>query len=236
LVCDLLHFERDVPSFPHYREFQLCEVEAIRRACATRISWAVIFLKAFSLVSQESPVLRQTLIRYPWPYLYQHPFSVGYLAIRRQWEEEEWLFFGSFPKADSVSLQQLQGRLDNFIEQPVTRVFRLQLRAAGLPALVRRSVMWVWLNWMGRRRAKRVGTFGLTTISGQGAVIQFPPGLQTSTLTYGPVDESGRTRVTMNYDHRLMDGWYVAEVLREMEEAICGPIAQELQALGETGN
>jgi len=231
LVCDLLFFAKGVPSVPHSREFDLGEVAELRAACATRVSWATVFLKAYALVSRDAPPLRQCLLRYPWPHLYQHPVSVGYLAVRRSWEAEEWLFFAGFTEAERSSLADLQERLDRFREQPPAAVFRTQAQAARLPVWLRRSLMWVWLHWMGHRRSRRFGTFGLTTVSGHGAEIQFPPNMLTATLTYGPINEQGRCRVTMHYDHRLMDGWFVAEVLKEVENAIRGPIAEELRDL-----
>ena len=35
----------------------------------------------------------------------------------------------------------------------------------------------------------------------------------TAGFTYGPMDAEGTTRVTMTYDHRMMDGHHVADIL-----------------------
>lgn len=230
LVRDLLHFARGVPSVPHSREFDLREVVALRSARERRISWPLMFLKAYGLVSRDSPPLRQCLLRYPWPHLYLHPCSVGYLAMRRTWQDEEWLFFAGFPNPEGAPLDALQERLDRYRDEPPETVFRIQERAARLPTWLRRLFMGIWLHGMGRRRSRRFGTFGLTTVSGYGAEIQFPPNMLTATLTYGPIDDHGRCRVTMHYDHRLMDGWYVAQVLEQLESALRGPVADELRA------
>ncbi len=79
-----------------------------------------------------------------------------------------------------------------------------------------------------RKRAKRMGTFLLTTIAGSGAEIQHPPGFLTSNLTYGPIDERGFSRVTIAYDHRLMDGKYIADTLCELEETLASSLVAEL--------
>ena len=78
---------------------------------------------------------------------------------------------------------------------------------------------------------RRSGTFFLTTIAGHGAEIQHPPAFLTSNVTYGPIDERGKSRVTIAYDHRLMDGRLVANVLAEIEAALSGPIANELESI-----
>src|SRR5947209_5871481 len=83
LVCDLLHFARQVPLFPLERRCALGQFAELRQGAPTRISWSVLFLKAYSLLAADYPVLRQALLRWPWAHLYQHPFSVAMLAVSR---------------------------------------------------------------------------------------------------------------------------------------------------------
>ncbi|MEM6916082.1 MAG: hypothetical protein AAF491_05895, partial [Verrucomicrobiota bacterium] len=220
MVRDILHFEREVPTFPHRREFDLTSVVDVRESRNPRISWTVLVIKAFALVARESPVLRQSWVKYPWPRLYQSPHSVGYLPVKRTHEDEEWLCFAPFSRPESKSLEELQNRLSSYRTEPITEVFRTQYRSAFLPTPVRRLIIASWFRFFGKRRVKRMGTFGITTISSRGAEIQHPPGVHTTTLTYGPINESGRCKVTMHYDHRLLDGWYVAEVLEQLEEVL----------------
>ena len=74
-----------------------------------------------------------------------------------------------------------------------------------------RRLLWSWTFYVGGpARVRRSGTFFLTTIAGQGAEIQHPPAFLTANATYGPIDENGKSRVTIAYDHRLMDGRLVA--------------------------
>ncbi|MDF1657076.1 MAG: hypothetical protein P1U58_05655 [Verrucomicrobiales bacterium] len=198
------------------------------------MSWTVLFIKAFSLIARDSPVLRQSWIRFPWPRLYLSSQSVAYLPVKRTHEDEEWLCFAPFFGPESQSLAVLQARLESYQVEPVEEVFRTQYRSAFLPTPIRRLVIATWFRLLGKRRVKRMGTFGITTISSRGAEIQFPPGIQTSTITYGPIDKAGKSRVTMHYDHRLMDGWFVAEVLEELESVLNGVILDELRRLPQS--
>ena len=51
----------------------------------------------------------------------------------------------------------------------------------------------------------------------------------TTTLTYGPIDPAtGRVVVKLIYDHRVLDGAYIARRLRDIEEVLNGPILDEL--------
>mgnify|MGYP000388377933 CR=1 FL=1 len=230
-VCDLLHFEREVPTFPHCREISLSAVDELRRSLPSRVSWTVIFIKAFALVAKESPVLRQSWIRFPWPRLYLSPHSVAYLPVKRTHQDEEWLCFAPFFGPENQTLRELQASLESFHSGPVDEVFRTQYRSAFIPTPIRRLIIASWFRLLGKRRVKRMGTFGITTVSSRGAEIQYPPGIQTSTITYGPINEAGKSRVTIHYDHRLMDGWYVAEVLEELERVLHGVILEELEDL-----
>ncbi|MFP6670977.1 MAG: 2-oxo acid dehydrogenase subunit E2, partial [Pirellulaceae bacterium] len=72
-----------------------------------------------------------------------------------------------------------------------------------------------------------------TTISGAGAEIQEPPCIHTSGFTYGPLDKTGACRVTISYDHRLMDGHHVAKMLGEFEERLQTEILEEVRQPGQ---
>ncbi len=51
----------------------------------------------------------------------------------------------------------------------------------------------------------------------------------TTTLTYGPIDPATRQVVVkLIYDHRVLDGAYIARRLRDIEETLNGPILDEL--------
>jgi hypothetical protein len=57
-----------------------------------------------------------------------------------------------------------------------------------------------------------------------------PPSIHTGCLTYGPLDENGIARVTLAYDHRVMDGALVADILLRLEETLNGTLTIELQS------
>lgn len=229
LVIDLLHFEKSVPTVAHDRNVNLASVRSLREN--TGVSWPALFIKAFGIVSQEFPILRQCYMKWPWPHLYEHPFSVAVVAVSREYREQEWLFFAPIERPEQMSLYDLQQRIENYKKLPVEHVFGTQVRASALPTMLRRILWWYRINISGLKRAKRLGTFGLTTISGQGATIQNPPGILTSTMTYGPIEDDGNCRLTISYDHRLFDGLFVARVLQRTEEVLCGVVADELASM-----
>lgn len=229
LVCDILHFDKSLPTFSHDRIFFTGDLATARAASTTRISWPALFLKAYAVTASKYPRLSQTWMSYPVPHLYQHPHHVGTLAVRREFEGDEWLFWARIHDPAGLTLKEIQGQIDRFQTEPVEQIFRRQVWLARQIGPVRRFFWWLTQNLSGRKKCKRLGTYFLSTVSGRGAEIQHLPSLLTTGFTYGPIDEDQRSRVTITYDHRLLDGHHVADILRQLEADLNGSILAELQ-------
>ena len=232
-VCDVLRYDRYVPTFAHDRTCnvgRVGEARLLANAPNTRISWPALWLKAYALNAKRFARLRQTWMSWPSPYLYEHPHHVGTIVIKRRFEDDDWLFWGQINQLESKSLLGIQRDIDRFQNDSVEKVFRRQLWLARKPAIIRRLCWWITFQVSGKKKCKRLGTFFLSTISGAGAEIQNPPSMLTSGFTYGPINESGNTRVTVTYDHRLMDGHHVAEILAGLELTLNTTILQELES------
>ncbi len=230
LVIDLLRLNEQVPTTAHDRMTDMSVLVAAREHAAQRISWPILFIKAFAIVAAKYPPLRQTFMCWPWPHLYQHPSSVATIVTHRDFNGEPWIFWSQFYQPEMTSLAQLQARLDCYLADPVPTAFKKQWQLSGLPSWLRRILWWSLLNISGQRRTRRCGTFFLTTIGSRGAEIRHPPGFLTSGLTFGPIDEQGCSRVTLAYDHRLLDGQMVADILVDLEQTLNGVVAEELAA------
>ena len=231
LTIDVLHYHRQVPTCAHDRVMDLSRLSQLRAGLSQRISWSMLFIKAYGMVAAKFPVLRQTYMPWPWPHVYQHPCSVAMVATHREIDGEAWLFWSRFTRPEGQPLPRLQEFLDRYQHAPVPDVFQRQWQLSALPTPLRRVFWWWALNTSGVKRARRTGTFFLTTISAKGAEIQHPPAFLTANMTFGPLDDRGRSRVTIAYDHRLMDGTLIADCLADLETTLNEPIADELRAL-----
>ena len=231
LVIDLLRLNKQVPTTPHDRIVDLSSVAAARERAAVRISWAVLFVKAFAIVAEKYPPLRQIYMPWPWPHLYQHPSSLGTIVTHRELDGEPWIFWSILRTPERTSLVHSQKFLDRCQTEPVPVAFKSQWLLSAFPTWLRRIAWWLVLNVSGQTRVRRCGTFFLTTIGSRGAEISHPPGFLTSGLTFGPFDERGRSRVTLAYDHRLLDGRMVADILADLEATLNGAIVQELDSI-----
>jgi hypothetical protein len=229
-IIDLVHFAKQVPSIPVNRRFDISPLSAPRVAHPRRPSWSVLFMKAYGLVAAAHPPLRRALMTFPWQRLYEHPQTICALAMEREHQGEEGIFVGLFRAPEEQSLTQLQEALEKYKYSPLEEVgfFRQALRVSLTPTPVRRLLWWSTLSVSGLKRAKRFGTFGLTSYGALGAESLHPISPLTTTLTYGPISPTGEVCVKLIYDHRVLDGAYVARRLRDIEETLHTAILEEL--------
>lgn len=233
LVVDIMRLHQRNPTVAHNRYMQLGELADVRSRSSVRVSWSALFIKAWAEVSRQNTTLRQTWRAWPWPHIFQHEETVANLAVNRRHSEQDWLFWGLVRSPEQRSLIDIQAAIDAFNDAPVEQQFDRQLKLAALPTFVRRIIWWWNLNIAGEKRGKRLGTFSLTSISGRGAEIQHPPTVMTTGLTFGPLENNGRMKVTLVYDHRLMDGSFIARRLLNLEEQLTSAILSELQDISD---
>lgn len=235
-VIDLVHFARQVPSTPVCRRINIAPLIEPRAMHPARPSWSLLFMKAYSLVGAEHPPLRRALLEFPWPRLYEHPWMNCALAIERTYQGEPGVFVGLFRAPENQSITQLQEALTWYKSQPLENVglYRRALRVSGAPTPIRRLLWWSTLNISGFKRAKRFGTFGLTSYGALGAESLHPISPLTTTLTYGPISPSGDVVVKLIYDHRVLDGAYIARRLRDIDRTLNSTILEELRSERET--
>jgi hypothetical protein len=230
-IGDLVHFARRIPSAPVSRSFDVTALADPRVRHPARPSWSCLFMKAYALVGAEHAPLRRSLLEFPWPRLYEHPWMNCALAIERAYQGEEGVFVGIFRAPERQTLTQLQQAVAWYKNETLEKVgfYRMALRFSKAPTPVRRLLWWGTLNLSGYKRCKRFGTFGLSSYGALGAEQIHPISPLTTTLTYGPIDRAtGRVVVKLIYDHRVLDGAYIARRLRDIEEVMHGPILAEL--------
>jgi hypothetical protein len=231
-IGDLVHFARKIPSAPVSRSFHVADLFSPRTIHPARPSWACLFMKAYALVGAEHAPLRRQLLEFPWPRLYEHPWMNCALAVERIYQGEEGVFVGIFRAPEQQSLTQLQQAVTWYKTETLEQIgfYRMTLRFMRAPTPIRHFLWWATLNISGFKRCKRFGTFGLSSYGSLGAEQLHPISPLTTTLTYGPIDPAtGRVTVKLIYDHRVLDGAYVARRLRDIEDVLNGAILAELR-------
>lgn len=231
-IIDLIHFARQVPSTPVARTVNVSALMEPRASHALKPSWQVLFMKAYALVGASNPPLRRSLLQFPWPRLYEHPWMNCALALERNYNGEPGVFVGIFRAPEHQTITQLQESLIWYKNQPLDEVgfYRLALRMSKVPQVLRRFLWWTTLNVSGFKRAKRFGVYGLSSYGSLGAEQLHPISPLTTTMTFGPISPEGDVVVKLIYDHRVLDGTYIARRLHDIETTLNGAILDELRS------
>jgi hypothetical protein len=229
MVLEILHHGRKVPSLPLSKRMRVRELAEARQAGA-HVSWTAIFMKAYGLVAQRRPELRRAFIPYPWARLYEHPVSCCGLVLEREQDGEPIVVGGKLRAPETRPLTEIDDHLRLLRSAPLHEIsdFRQWLRLGRFPGFVRRFLFWRTLYFSGVKRAKRFGTFAISSLGSHGVEQHHPISPLTTYLTFGPISPAGEVEVKIIYDHRVMDGRSVARCLCELEETLNTRIAEEL--------
>jgi hypothetical protein len=177
--------------------------------------------------------LRRAYLSFPRPRLYEHPESIASVAVGRDYEGEEAVFFAQLRAPEQQSLAALDQRLHALKSDPVASIppFARALRVGRLWRPLRRTLWWLGLNVWGRKRARYFGTFGVSVYSGLGVDSLHPLSPLTTVLNYGPISPDGQVDVRLVYDHRVLDGAVVGRALGRLEVVLRETITAELREL-----
>jgi hypothetical protein len=229
LIADLMRASSRVPFVSLRRSLNIHALLEARALAAQPPGWAAIFVKAFSLVAKEQPILRTLYVSWPRPSFYELPRSVAMIAVARVEHGQDCVLPQKLAAPDTLSLAEVDAQIRHAKDAPIDEVpaFRKLLRVTGLPLPLRRLFWWVGLNF-GRQRANWFGNFGVTSVAayGAGELHALSPGPYI--LSYGVV-EAQTIGVVIRWDHRIADAALIAKVMTRLEQVLNTEIAAELR-------
>jgi hypothetical protein len=230
LIDDLMHASRGVPFVSLARTLHIAPLSEARAAAASRPGWAAIFVKAFSIVASEQPVLRTVYAKWPWPSFYELPISTAMVAIARVHDGEDCVLPQPVAAADTMALADIDAQIRYAKDAPIDEVpmFRKVMRATRLPWPLRR-LSWLIGQNFGRQHANYFGTFVVTAVAayGGGELHAITPG--PFILTYGVAEPEGTIRVMIKWDHRVTDAAFIAMTMTRLEQVLNTEIPAELR-------
>jgi hypothetical protein len=234
IVLEVARQALRVPSFPVERKVGLGELAALRQEVGQRVSWTAIFTRAYGLASRQHQQLRQIFVSWPWPRCFQSAQCVISIAVNRSIAGQDHLFFGRIHSPDVRSLVDIQGDLDGFQCQSPEVAFKSQIRGARLPWPIRR-IGWWWRSSVDfRNKARRMGTGSISSLAGLGVTNRLHPCILTSSLSFSAVDSNGDCQVTLQCDHRVLDGVAAARALNCLCDQLTGQLVEELHEMANS--
>lgn len=231
LVIDLMHFSQQVPAVTVERRMDLNPLIAARQACSPKPSWTVLFAKAFGILGRDRPELRRSYLKFPWPRFYEHPHNIVALNVSRELPTENVVIFCLIRGPENRSIAEMEAMVREYTETPVDklRAYQRSVGVSRIPWPFRRLFWWCALNMFGRRRCHNFGTYSMSSVSSQGAGILHLVPVLSYAIHYGRFDDQGRLEVRLTFDHRIVDGVFMANVLADLESVLNGQIVEELQ-------
>jgi hypothetical protein len=197
-------------------------------------SWVALFLKAFALVAQGRPALRQACFNFPWPRLYEHPFSIAAITAELEWEGAPAIFFDLLPRPEAMPVMEIHHHLRRLKTEPIRSnpAFRLLLLVTEWFPLPVRRLAWRWYySLSGPRRARYLGTFAINACTRQPIRPVGVTGAIGLTLYFGLFDAAGCTDVCLTFDHRVLDGGEIVRALDALESVLNTDLRLELESL-----
>jgi hypothetical protein len=235
LVGDLLHHAKQVPSLPLARDCWIGPLFQARTSVSSPPSWTALFMKAYGIVAARIPELRRSLIPFPWARLYEHPRSECAILIERSIDGESTVLAAKIIEPETMPLNKIDGHLKCFREDELATIspFRQLMRLGRLPRRLRRFLLWTTLYFSGYRRARRLGTFMMSSLGNLGIEQIHPLTPLTTYFTFGPIQADGWVNLKIIYDHRVMDGRTVARALVDLENILNHEMVAELERKSE---
>lgn len=232
MIWDILDASMGIPLVSASRLMNVRDLMHARSAASPRPSWNAIFTKAYAKVAAETPELRRLFIRWPWGRLYEHPFNIGSVSVELDVAGEKIVAIAQVRCPEALDLLTLGQKIAAVKDAPEkSKAFRRMNLIARLPRFLRRFLWWTALEWSGPRRARALGTFGVTSVSFVGADVDTALTPLGNGIHYGPVDAAGNVRVHLVMDHRVIDGGTAGRALQRMETVLNSDLLAELRGL-----
>lgn len=236
-VVDMItYIGRDsVPTYL-FVDVDMTWVESIRqkaKAVGSKVTVTAILLKAIAIAQRSHPQTRTAAL--PWGRTVTFNDIVAGFTVERFVGNQPAVFFGAINNPDTKSVEEIASELKFYSESDMSSMEHLdrQHRFNNMPWLFRRFILWISMRYPNIRLRFMGATFGLSSIGKWGAKALIPPCVSTSTFGIGEVEERAVVRdgkveirpmmtITLNFDHRIIDGAPAARFMADVKRLLEG--------------
>jgi hypothetical protein len=231
-IIDLLKHSKKVPALPMQRTMSLKPLIDAQSRLNRKLSWCAIFIRAYSLLAERNPELRRTVAYFPRNRFYEHPFNVASFSVERIINNEACVVFGKILAPERCSVGSIDKTVRELKSCPIGEIPQLKSaqRLSRVPNPLRSILWWFALN-DGVAKAHFFGTFGISVVASCGAASLTLLSPLTTTVNYGVFQADGALDVRIVYDHRVMDGAFVARRIVELEEILLDEVLSEIEQI-----
>jgi len=172
---------------------------------------------------------------FPWPHLYEHPYSVGTVVVDREYQAEPAVFLCPVNYPERRPVTALHDLIHGFQTDPPEKhgPMRRIIRTSKYPWPIRRLLWSIGLYASGFLRAGNFGTFALNSIAKARRVRTLQVVLPITTMIFiGLTSREGEMDVHLSYDHRVFDGVTAVRASNELESVLNTELVAETRLSG----
>lgn len=216
------------------------ELRATFAKYGNRITATALLLKAIGIAQRAHPDTRTAMMPFGRTVVFNN--IVAGFTVERLIGTQPTLFFGAIEGVDSKSVAEIAEELRAHAEDDVEKVWhmKIQERFTWMPWLLRRLILWIGLQNPAIRLKCLGATFGLSSLGKFGLKAMIPPCVSTSTFGVGAIEKRPVVKddkieirtmmtLTLNFDHRLIDGAPAARFLNDVQKLLEGGLEKYVQ-------
>lgn len=231
-----------VPTY-FFLDIDMTWIEELRSTLGKygmRVTATAFLLKAIAIAQRAHPDTRTAMLPFGRTVVFNN--IVAGFTVERFIGSQPTLFFGAIEEPDTKSIADISEELRAHAEADLEKVWhmKLQHRFTWMPWILRRFILWIGLQNPAIRLKCLGATFGLSSLGKFGLKAMIPPCVSTSTFGVGtiekrPVVRNGQIEIrkmmtlTLNFDHRLIDGAPAARFMNDVQKLLEGGLEKYLQ-------
>lgn len=209
-----------------------------------KVTVTAVMLKAIALAQLKHPATRSSIL--PFNRVVTLNDIVGCFTVERMVDGEPAVYFGTVKAPHQKSLQQIAKELKENGELEISQVPQLDMehKFARFPWWLRRAVLWIGSRIPSARLMCLDATFGISSLGKYAIQGLIPPCVCASTFGIGAVEKRAVVRggeivirpmisISLNFDHRVIDGAPAARFLLEIRSLLEGGMEEYIGALQE---
>lgn len=229
-IREIVHFGQSSHVVGGNCVINVAAASKARAACAARISWAAIMVRAFGVASHTWPQMRQCYLPFPWPHFYEHPHCNATIVTERHWRGGRAAFFDQIIATERLTLVEIERALRALRNEPVESVggYRRLIRFARLPTPLLRLVCHLIFRWSGRMRSRYFGTYSINRIPASRSTVMQSTTPITVNVYFGSVNQAKDMMIQILVDHRVVDGIDIGRIAASVETIVNTQIVAEL--------
>lgn len=230
---------KDMVATYIFGEVEMTYVEKLRQELGKRgpkPTITAIVLKAIAIAQEKHPASRTMVLPFGRTATFNE-ICAGF-TCEKLVDGQPVVFFGVVKEPNKKSIQQIAAELRNYATADIEDIPQLNKEAkfSRMPWLLRRLILWAGLTFPAMRLACQPATFGMSSLGKWGIRFLVPPCVASSVFGVGEVEQRAVVRngevvarpmltLSLNFDHRVIDGAPAALFFKDIRDLLEGGLA-----------